>query len=281
MPNFFIPKIKPRVIHYIKENEIEDVVIAGINIKPIDFNNKGDLNKFLEGIKGVLTEEVTGIYIEGQERLNISVLRYIEENINVKVFYGEDIKIKYLPFVMKKIYEVLKDNLEEKEVLILDDNIDRIKKTIKLISKYVAYITVMGLKEQEQNELYNYVLEETGISLFYPNNIERIAGNYSITINFIDNVDYLFSKLKKPSLVFDFSCGEHERLKNRPPLIKDFYFILDTLKEKLIINPQISSSLFEALYLTQYDGDILLYVEGEFYTIRSYIDNFLKIRGRF
>lgn len=57
--------------------------------------------------------------------------------------------------------------------MILDDNIDRIKKTIEEISNYVGYITVVGLKEEEQNHLYDYILEETGISIFYPLNIEK------------------------------------------------------------------------------------------------------------
>lgn len=282
LPNFFIPKIRPRIIHNIKGEETEDIIVAGINIKPIDLNNSHDLDGYLQGIREVLTEDISRIYIEGQEKLNYKILKYIEDNINIKVFYGEDIKIKYLPYIMKKIYRVLKDNLEEKEVLILDDNVNRVKKIIEAISKYLGYITVVGLDEQEQNQLYEYILEETGISIFYPYNIEKIAGNYSIIINFMDNAELLFNRLKKHSLVFDFSQGEYEGLKNRPPLIRDFYFIFKNIKvENLIVDTKISSSLFESLSLTQYSDDVLLYAEDIHYTIRSYVDNFMKFKGRF
>ena len=276
LPNFFVPNIKPKVLH-----EAENIIFAGINIKPIDFDDNDDLNKYIEGIKEVLNEEIGGVYLEGQEKLNYNVLKTIEDNTNVKVFYGENIRIKYLPFILKEIYEILNDNLQEKEILILDSDIERIKKTIKTLSRHVAYITVAGLSEQNQNDLYNYILEETGISVFFSNNIERIAGNYNVIINFIDNMDYIINKLKKHSLVFDFSRGENEKLVNRPPLIKDFYFTLNNYEHKeFLTSKEISSSLFEALSLKQFNS-ILLYAENELYSTRRFAENFLRIKGRF
>ncbi|HEY8363346.1 MAG TPA: hypothetical protein VIK77_10775 [Tissierellaceae bacterium] len=276
LPNFFVPNIKPKVLH-----EAENIIFAGINIKPIDFDDNDDLNKYIEGIKEVLNEEIGGVYLEGQEKLNYNVLKTIEDNTNVKVFYGENIRIKYLPFILKEIYEILNDNLQEKEILILDSDIERIKRTIKTLSRHVAYITVAGLSEQNQNDLYNYILEETGISVFFSNNIERIAGNYNVIINFIDNMDYIINKLKKHSLVFDFSRGENEKLVNRPPLIKDFYFTLNNYEHKeFLTSKEISSSLFEALSLKQFNS-ILLYAENELYSTRRFAENFLRIKGRF
>ncbi|NLK43378.1 MAG: hypothetical protein GX300_03160 [Tissierellia bacterium] len=283
LPDFFIPKIKPRIIQCIKREDGEDILVTGINIKPIDFNNRDDLDKYLQGIKEVLTEEVNGIYIEGQEGFNRDILKYIEDSVNVKVFYGEDTKIKYLPTVMKKACSILKENLQEKEVLILDDNINRIKETIKEISGYVGYITVVGLDEDEQNDLYDYILEETGISIFYPFDIGKIAENYSIIINFMTNIEDLLRKFKRQSFIFDFSQGKYESLKNRPPLIQDFFFNFSPIKGENynIINAKISSSLFAALSLTQYKEDVLLYAEGKGYSIRNYIDNYIKFKGRF
>lgn len=276
LPNFFVPNIKPKVLH-----EAENIIFAGINIKPIDFDDNDDLNKYIEGIKEVLNEEIGGVYLEGQEKLNYNVLKTIEDNTNVKVFYGENIRIKYLPFILKEIYEILNDNLQEKEILILDSDIERIKRTIKTLSRHIAYITVAGLSEQNQNDLYNYILEETGISVFFSNNIERIAGNYNVIINFIDNMDYIINKLKKHSLVFDFSRGENEKLVNRPPLIKDFYFTLNNYEHKeFLTSKEISSSLFEALSLKQFNS-ILLYAENELYSTRRFAENFLRIKGRF
>ena len=60
---------------------------------------------------------------------------------------------------------------------------------------------MVGLKEEEQNHLYDYILEETGISIFYPQ-ILKTAVNYSIVINFMDNVDHILL-LRRYVLVFD------------------------------------------------------------------------------
>jgi len=242
-----------------------------------------DLDKYLKGVKKILTEDINEIYIEGQEDLSRNILNYIEDSLSIKVFNGEDIKIKYLPIILKKAYRILKENLEEKEVLILDDNIDRIKKTIEEISNYVGYITVVGLKEEEQNHLYDYILEETGISIFYPLNIEKIAVNYSIVINFMDNVDHIFNKLRRYVLVFDFSQEKHKDFKNRPPLIRDLFFILNSSEGENcnFISTKVSSSLFSALSISQYKDDVLLYAEGKCYSIRNYVDNFIKFIGRF
>ena len=76
-----------------------------------------DLDKYLKGVK-ILTEDINEIYIEGQEDLSRNILNYIEDSLSIKVFNGEDIKIKYLPIILKKAYRILKENLEEKEVLI-------------------------------------------------------------------------------------------------------------------------------------------------------------------
>lgn len=278
-----MPSIKPKVIQYIQREETGGIIVTGINVKAIDFDNNAQLDKYLEGIKEIITEEVSGIYIEGQEGLNGDILKYIEETINIKMFYGEDIKIKFLPIILKKTYRILKDNLEEKEILILDDNKERIKKTIKEISKYLGYISVIGLDRDQQDDLYDYILEETGISIFYPLNVDKIAGNYSIVVNFLDDVDYIFNKLRRNSLVFDFSNIEHESINNRPPYIQDFYFIFEGIEVegRKIVNTKISSSLFEALSLGEYKGDILLYGDGKHYFLRNYIDNFVKIKGRF
>lgn len=281
LPDMLISMIKPKILYNIKEH-IEDIIVAGINIKPIDFNKEKDLDKYLEGVKGVITEEITGVYIEGQEKLDINILKYIEDNINVKVFYGQDIKIKFLPFVLNRFYRILNLKLEENELLIIDDDIDRIKRTIITLSKYLAYITVIGLEEEDKSKLYDYILEETGISIFYPSNIERIVGNYDIIINFKSNMDYLLSRAKKQTLVFDFSYGNKEVINNRSPLIQDFYFKYRNIDGgNQFINSPISSSLFEALSLTEYNDDLFLYSHGRLYTIRNYVDNFIKFKGRF
>src|SRR5690606_35690859 len=90
LPELLIRKIRPRLIQCIKRKEAEDIIVAGINLKHIDFNNNKDLDKYIQGIKRVLTEEIGGLYIEGQDGLDRDILKYIEDNINIKVFNGED-----------------------------------------------------------------------------------------------------------------------------------------------------------------------------------------------
>lgn len=198
----------------------------------------------------------------------------------MKIPDGEDIKITNLPLVMKTICNLMKDSLDEKEILVICDKKERTKRIIKVISKDVRFITAIGC-EKDNDEIYEHILEETGLSLFFPSNIDRILENYSIIINLIDNLDLDFSKVKRNCIVFDF--GQGNVYKKTPPFIKDFAFDLNDLgiKENILIKNKVFSNLAEALTNDKNKNVKYLYSERNFFSIKDYVNLFIKVKGKF
>jgi len=283
LPEFLLPKIKPKVIDsIIRRNDIIGK-IAGINLKPIDFNDEYEFKEYLDAIirlKG--DENYTGLFIEGYKDLSKESIFRIEEFTNMKISDGENIKITNLPLIMKEICNRMKTNLEEKEILVISDNKEKIKALIKGISKDIRFITAIGC-EKDNDEIYEYILEETGLSLFYPSNIKRILGNYSIIINLIGNLQIDFSKVRKNCIIFDFGNGIHLSNKRTLPFIKDFAFALNDLsiEENIWMEGIVLSSLAESLIGGNMKGIRYLYCEDNYYTIEDYVKSFINIKGNF
>ncbi len=283
IPEFILPKIKPNVIDDIMRGN--DIVgkIAGINLKPIDFNDKHEFREYLNVlIKFKEDESYDRLFIEGCKDLDKEIIFNIEEFTNMKISDGEYIKITNLSKVMKEICNLLKDNLEEKEILIICDNKERMKKIIKGISRNVRFITAIGC-EEDNEEIYEYILDETGLSLFYPSNIERILGNYSIIINLIDNLEINFSKVRRNCIIFDFVDGIYLDNKKSFFPIKDFAFNLNDLgiNENRWIRGEVLSSLAESLICNNIEAVTYLYSQGKHYTIKDYVNSFIRVKGKF
>lgn len=282
MPNFLLPSIKPKVIDdiVIKENTVGKVI--GINLKPFDVNHKPSLDMFLIDVQKLKTSDDTRLFIEGQENLNSETLRYIEEYTNMRILNGENIKIKNLSLVIKEVYAILKEDPREKEILIICDNKDMSKKVIKSMAKDFRFITTVGTNKEEHDDIYNYILEETGLSLFYTSNIDKILENYKVIINFMDNVSMDFSRVKRNSLIFNFGRGKFPSNGKRPPFIEDFAYDandLDIVDNKWLYN-KIRTDLCEALVGNNLRKIGYLYAENRFYTVKEYVNLYTKIKGK-
>ena len=281
IPEVFLPKIKPKIIDdIIIESDIIGKIV-GINLKPIDFDDESQLQEFLNAIIKLKSENSTRLFIEGHENLSKEKINNIEQFTNMKIPDGENTKIINLPFVMKDICKTIKENLEEKEILVICDNKEKTKRIIKEISKDVKFVTAIGC-EEDNDEIYEYILEETGLSLFYPSNIKRILENYSIIINLIDDVELDFSKVRRNCIVFDFGKGNSLDNKKRPPFIEDFGFNLADLgiKENKFIKSKILSSLSEALTGDKNKKIKYLYSDKNYYSIKDYVNLFIKLKGK-
>lgn len=237
----------------------------------------------MKAIKEIKEVEDTNLYIEGQEYFKQDVLDYIEEMVDMKISNGEDTKIKYLPMIMKDIFKSMKDSLEEKEVLVICDDKEKSKKIIKGISKDAVFITAIGCNKDEQEEIYDYILEEVGLSLFYPSNINRVLENYSLIINFTDNIKYDFSRTRRNCVFFDFGFGNNIGNRKKFPIIKDIGFSLKDLglNETKWLDKVVKASVREALEEKNGQSKVYLYIDNDYYLIKDYINLFIKVKGHF
>ena len=264
-----------------RENDIIGRM-AGINLKPIDFDDEYKLKEYLNAIMKLKDEDCTKLFIEGYEKLNKETIYHIQEFTNMKILDGEETRINNLPLVMKDICNLMKEDIAEKEILVICDDKEKTKRTIKEISKDVRFVTAIGCEEYN-DEIYEYILEETGLSLFYPVNIDRILENYSMIINLMDGLSLDFSKVRRNCIVFDFGQGNSLHNNKRPPFIQDFAFNFNDLgvnKNRLMQN-RVLSNLFEALVEDRKKDIKYLYSEGNYYSIKDYVNLFIKVKGKF
>lgn len=265
----------------IEENIIGKIV--GINLKPFDPSYKTNLDIYLMGIKGVIDEGDTKLFIEGQENFDKITLDYIQEFTGMKIFDGENTKIKNLPLVLRELYALLKEDIQEKEVLIVCDDKNKTKKIIEEIAKDLRFITTVGYGYENHEEIYEYILEKTGLSLFYTSNVNRILENYSIILNLMDNLSIDFSKARKNSIIFNFAASNSTGNTKRPPFIRDFVFDLKGLNidSNKWLDSKVSSSLLESLMEDKTQNAKYIHAGNNYYTIKDYISLYkIKIKGK-
>lgn len=233
-------------------------------------------------IKKVKNEDDTKLFIEGQENFDRETLDYIREFTGMEIFDGENIKIKNLPLVLREVYTLLGEDIQEKEILIVCDDKDKAKKIVKKIAKDLKFITIIGYGQENHEEIYEYILEETGLSLFYTLNIDRILENYSIIINLMDNVDIDFTKVRRNCIVFNFSKGNFSSNIKRPPFIEDFAFDLKDLgiNSNEWLNSKSSSNLFESLIEIKTQNAKYIFAGNNYYSTKDYINLYMKIKGK-
>lgn len=250
-------------------------------MKPIDLNKETELKKFIKSIEKIQDEHYKSIYIEGYENLDTKVLKELKRNLNIFTNDGEREKISNISMVMKKIFNIQKEDLREKEVLILCDHKEKAKKIIKEVAKECRFITVYGFSEEEGEELYEYILEEIGLSIFHTKNLHSIIDNHSIIINFLDKIDFKNIERKKHSIIFNFAT-KGKGISS----IKDYGYDLKDLgiKETKWIGSIINTEILEFL-LGEDSRNIrpkyIMTKENNYFTFKEYIDLFFKIRGRF
>lgn len=283
IPEFLFPKIKPHIIDDIVKSESLIGKIAGINMKPIEFNDEKELEKYIIGIRNIKTENCTNLYIEDHRYIPDEILEYIENTLDMNISKGISIKISQIPLIIKKIYTLLREDLGEKEVLILCKDKEILKKIIKGVSKDLKLITAVGYDDKYENEIYEYILEETGLSLFCSSNINKILGNYSIIINLMKDFNLDIDKIKRNCLFFDFSgkslVKKEERKFNK---IGDFVFQLEDTDINKIkwIEKDIHSDLYESLNGNCKKEISYLSCGNDYYTIEEYVNLFIKHRGK-
>lgn len=279
IPEAFTPRFKPRIIDKILKGDKTIGKVAGINLKPVDLRDEKDLHKYIKAIENLKNEEYNRLYMEGQEDIDDQILDYLQEALSLEILNGRDLRIKSLPLAMRMIYGYLKENLEDREVLVLCDQKDTVKEVIKEISKDVKLITITGCSPEENEEIYDYVFEEVGLSVFYPSKIEKVIGNYSIIINFMDSSKFDFSRVRRNSILFNFS-NYHILDNNRLAVIEDFGFDLrDIGIRSKWINSKISTTLYENLLGREYQELKYLYCKNQYYLIKDYISLYLKVKG--
>lgn len=210
-------------------------------------------------------------------------LKLIENRTNLRVLDGMKVLINYLPLVLNKIYGRLEEDIKDKEILILGDDEELTKKVIESIYKNIGFVTISGqYKEEDIENIYEYILDKTGLSIFYSKNIDRILTNYSIIINLIDNYNINFNNVRGEVIIFDFSISKQfsKNIKQNSKLriVEDFVFKGDNLdiRENDFVPFLIHSYIYEQLSNMKLEDFKGLYVNQEFCTVEDFANYNIK-----
>jgi len=283
VPDFLLPHFKPKIIENINTNE-EVVIgkIVGINIKPINFLDKKQWDLFIEGIIKVKTVEDTKIYIEDFIKYPVDYLNKIECNTSLKFRSGDNIRISNIPLIIEKIYKSLGKGYNLTDTLIISDNKQKVIDTIKLLTDKINFFTVIGLDPLSKDELYEEILDCTGVSIFQPNNVDKIIKNYGTIINYNNKVDFEKGNVRNESVIIDFSI--EKPFKVLESTNKRIIYVGEINFELNISNNWIgkfgSAELIECI--DGYDNMEFsqIYTNNDFYFIDDFIKSEIKKRGR-
>lgn len=279
IPDFLLPKYKPSLIDNIYLDEKIIGYIIGNNIKEIDFNDHKEVTNFVANIYKLNLKDVATIYIEGCDEFNWDTLNDIENKSGYEFSTGDRIKIQNIEKFLIKISKLLNRELCKNDLLIVCNHKDRLTEIIKILPKELNCIANIGVAEEN---LYEDILNETGVSIYEPYIIEKAIKNFHIIINYCEEALFDISKIRNQGVVLDFSKNkslkETEKLNKNIIYIEDFNFI--TKLESKFIDKYMSSRLYESIYDSEVGEFRQVYTQESYVYLDEYINMKIKRRGR-
>lgn len=282
LPDFFLPTYRPKILDTItKEDKVLGKVV-GLNIKPIDFSNSIQVERYIENIMKIKSNEDEKIYLEDYESIPLDIMDYITKKTELKFITGDNTRILNIPNIIQEVHKVLKQDYSSKDTLIVCSDINILKDIIDVLSEYIKFITVVGIDKDIKEEVYGEILDSTGISIFQPKSLEKIIKNYGIIINFNDIIDFDIKTIRNEALILDFSKSKpFDALNNlkKNIVIKEINFELD-LDCNHWLDKRVNASLLESL--NQHEGQKFKQIKtkNDFYFINDFISREIKWRGR-
>lgn len=281
IPNFLLPRFKPRIIGEITKDNIQVVKIAGINLKPMDSVNLKHSEAFIESILRLKDEKDAKVYIEDSNKFTRDFIKAIEESTGLIFSSGDNIRMQNISTLIKEVYKGLGRDHNSVDTLIICDNKEKIIDTIKQLSSEINFFTIVGLEEDLKDEVYYEVLEYTGVSIFQPKNIDKIMKNYGTIINYNDEVYIDKLNIRNQCVIIDFS--RNKPLKSLINTKKNVFYVEDiffkTDLESKWIDPYINPELCEGLGLMD-SSFSKIYVDNKLHSLKKYINSEIKIKGR-
>lgn len=279
LPEVFLPRFKPSIIEDIFKEDKTIGKVMGINLKDIDLYNEDDKEKYIHTVKKMAGGEFSRLYIEG---ISLEVLKEMQVSLGLDPLFGRETRVKNIGFILRQVYRHLKESLVNEELLIISRNKDLAQRVIKEFARDVKLITVLGCNDRDNEEIYENIYEETGLSLFFPSNIQKFMGNFRIIINLENDINIELDSIRKSTIIFNLGNNLIFDNEKRLSVINDFGFNLKDLKIKnnTWIDEKIGSLLYEVLMGNEKHKPKYIYSRKEFYLIGDFVDLYIKMKGR-
>lgn len=274
----FNMKYKGKKIHQIFKEDHVICQVYGINLHSLNYHDEEDLEEYISQIKDVIDDEYTYIYIE--ESLPISVKKTIADSLSMRLSEGKDIRIYNIPYIIEALKSKWKRDTMKKEILIISNNKDEVIGVIDSISNEFSFISVLGLNDSDGEDVYKKILDDTGISVYFPNRDNISMKRYGLIINTLDDISISLKDIKNNAIIIDFSETKPFTGINRY-VIEDVSIDISGLG--LIDNPwigkEVSSDLFQCFGEAQYKSFNRIYKNDDLFTIEDFLSQGQKIKG--
>lgn len=287
IPKIWLKKMKPKeVVDF--TNEKGDILGRGIGIflENIEMTKEEYINGVINVAKFFKSDQTKKILYDDIYIFDSQDRCYIKEQTGLEIADGVDVFIYFLPYVLKELLHLCDEKLSNSEILIISDSSNLPYKLIERLSKEIRFLTILGDKKDNVQKSIDKIYNDTGLSIFYSQNVDRILMNYNIIINFKDNIPVNIKKLRSKTIVFDLSTEkvfseEINNINKNVITIEDFLFNWEYLirqKEFFHTENLIPSHKYEVFNRYDIKDFEKVLVRNQKYTLEELVQN--KIRNR-
>lgn len=244
------------------------------------------INGIVKGVEKFKTSKTKTIVLDRLDPINLEDLDYIEEVTKLKVLDGKKVMIDFIPLVLKELSNLLKIELIDEEILVIGDDGHLTYDLVSQLSKEIRFLTVIGDDEKWIEDISKKTYDDTGLSIFYTENVNKILKNYSIIINLNEYMYIDIGKLRGKTIVFDLSfqkvlADKINKYNKNILVVEDFLFDSeDLIIDKLIFGgeKEIPSYKYEVFQRIINKDLKKVFINNRKYTLEDLVDKKIKNR---
>lgn len=238
------------------------------------------ISRLINGINLVKTEDTEYLITEKIHTISQEDIKNIEDKCGLKVLDGRGEIADRVPYILREICKLRRQQLNEKEILIISDNTALTEKLTLNIAKELRFLSIMSKDMTFIDKLEKEVLIETGLSLQSVGKLDRAVQKFDIIISMDSDARLDTSNIKRNAIIIDISIGRiHKTINsNRKDLliITDLLFrnngILKSNIEAFSFEDKIPSYIYEGMKISDSIVPVGIRVNDKDYSLKEIVD---------
>ncbi len=238
------------------------------------------ISRLINGINLVKTEDTEYLITEKIHTISQEDIKNIEDKCGLKVLDGRGEIADRVPYILREICKLRRQQLNEKEILIISDNTALTEKLTLNIAKELRFLSIMSKDMTFIDKLEKEVLIETGLSLQSVGKLDRVVQKFDIIISMDSDARLDTSNIKRHAIIIDISIGRiHKTINsNRKDLliITDLLFrnngILKSNIEAFSFEDKIPSYIYEGMKISDSIVPVGVRVNDKDYSLKEIVD---------